>query len=141
MSDSFASESPARAEDLPPSIRLFERLQGCALVVGWANATLTYHDLLRDRVNPLLFTSALCAGSAFVFLLIAQISRGRSSSCRWILIVLTAAGAGPWFVMLQHIGAVNANSLLSIAQGALQLGSCALLLASDSRAWFAGAEE
>jgi hypothetical protein len=31
--------------------------------------------------------------------------------------------------------------MLALAQGALQFGSCALLVAADSRAWFAGRED
>ncbi len=146
MTDNIARDSsvPAPsvpASGLPDSIRLFERLQGSALVVGWANATLAYHDLLRDRVHPLLFATALCALSAVVFVLVALISRRHSVSGKWILIVLSAVGIGPWFLLLQHIGTVNLPGLLLLAQGALQFGSCALLMASDSQAWLAGRDD
>ena len=128
-------------DDPPASIRLFERLQGCALVTGWANAGLTYRDLLHGRVNPLLFAAALCALSALVFFLVARISRGGSLQCKWILIVLSAIGVGPWFALLQHTGATHLLGALVLGQGALQLGSCVLLMGSDSRAWFAGRED
>jgi hypothetical protein len=48
---------------------------------------------------------------------------------------------GPWFALLHHAGAVHLQSTLSLAQGALQFGSCALLIAADSRAWFASRED
>ncbi|MBS0540048.1 MAG: hypothetical protein JSR47_14880 [Proteobacteria bacterium] len=128
-------------EGLPPSIRLFERLQVSALVVGWANASLTYRDVLHDRVNPFLFAAALSALSALVFVLVAGISRRRSTTCKWILIVLSAAGIAPWFTPLRHDGAFGLHSALSLVQGTLQFGSCALLIAGDSRAWFASRED
>jgi len=141
MTDNIARDPSVPAAGVPDSIRLFERLQGIALVVGWANATLAYHDLLRGRVHPLLFASALCALSAAVFVLVALISRRHSTYGKWILIVLSAAGIGPWFVLLQHIGTVNLAGLLLLAQGALQFGSCALLMAGDSQAWLANRDE
>jgi hypothetical protein len=141
MTDNIARDPSVPASGLPDSLRLFERLQGSALVVGWANATLAYHDLLRGHIHPLLFATALCALSAVVFVLVALISRRHSARCKWILIVLSAVGIGPWFVLLQHIGTVNLPGLLLLAQGALQFGSCALLMAGDSQAWFAGRED
>ncbi len=115
-------------------------------MLGWANATLIYRQLLHDRLSPFVFTVALCMISALVFFLIARISRRRSTRCKWILIVLSAAGVAPWFALLQRAGAtstgaIEINLVLSLAQGALQFGSCALLVAADSRAWFAGRED
>lgn len=146
MSDQTATATPPVLEGLPASIRLFERLQVIGLMLGWANATLTYRQVLHDRLSPFVFTVALCMISALVFFLIARISRRRSTRCKWILIVLSAAGVGPWFALLQRIGATDMggmqiNVFLSLAQGALQFGSCALLVAADSRAWFAGRED
>jgi hypothetical protein len=150
MTDQTAIATPPVLEGLPASIRLFERLQGSALVLGWANATLIYRQELHDRLSPFVFTAALCMISALVFFLIARISRRRSTRCKWILIVLSAAGVAPWFALLRHtgatqigatqIGAIQINVILSLAQGALQFGSCALLVAADSRAWFASRE-
>jgi hypothetical protein len=125
----------------PASIRLFERLQGSALVIGWGNAGLTYHYFLHGRVNPILFAAVLCAVSALVFFLVARIGRRGSIRCKWTLIVLSAIGAGPWFALLQHAGAAHLHSALALGQGALQLGSCVLLMAGESRAWFAGRED
>ena len=79
MTDQAATATPPVFDGLPPSIRLFERLQIGALVIGWANATLAYRQVLHDRVNPFLFAAALCALSALVFLLVARISRRRST--------------------------------------------------------------
>jgi hypothetical protein len=140
MTDQTASATPPVLEGLPASIRLFERLQVSGLVLGWANATLTYRQVLHDRLSPFVFTVALCTISALVFFLIARISRRRSTRCKWILIVLSAAGVAPWFALLQRTGAMQINVILSLAQGALQFGSCALLVAADSRAWFASRE-
>ncbi len=137
MTDHAVPATPLPIDGLPASIRLFERLQVSALVIGWANATLTYRQVLHDRVNPFLFAAALCALSALVFLLIARISRRRSTRCKWILIVLSTAGIAPWFALLQRTGTLPLHGILSLAQGALQFGSCALLVAADSRAWFA----
>jgi len=141
MTVNVASGSSLPPDGPPGSIRLFERLQGTALVIGWANAALTYHDVLRGRLSPILFAAALCTVSALVFFLVARISRRRSTRCKWLLIVLSAAGVGPWFALLHHTGALQLQSVLSLAQGALQFGSCALLIAADSRAWFAGRED
>jgi len=146
MTDRTAIATPPVLEGLPASIRLFERLQGSGLVLGWVNATLIYRQLLHDRLSPFVFTTALCTISALVLFLIARISRRRSTRCKWILIVLSAAGVAPWFTLLRHTGAIQAgtiqiNGILALAQGALQFGSCALLVAADSRAWFAGREE
>jgi hypothetical protein len=125
----------------PWSIRLFERLQGASLAIGWANAAMTYRLLLHDHVDPILFAAVLCSVSALVFFLVALISRRGSAACKWILIILSAAGVGPWFALLQHIGSAHIHSTLALGQGALQLGSCALLIACDARAWFAGHAE
>lgn len=138
---SAARMGASQLDGLPPSIRLFERLQVSALVVGWANASLTYRDMLHDRVNPFLFAAALSALSAVVFGLVAGISRRRSTTCKWILIVLSAAGIAPWFTLLRQSGALNLYGTLSLIQGTLQFGSCLLLIAADSRAWFASREE
>ena len=76
-----------------------------------------------------------------MFLLVARISRRRSTRCKWILIVLSAVGIAPWFALLQRTGSMQVNGLLSLAQGALQFGSCALLVAADSRTWFASRDD
>ena len=146
MTDQTATATPPMLEGLPASIRLFERLQGSGLVLGWVNAALTYRSgAARDSLSPIAFAIALCMVSALVFFLIARISRRRSTRCKWILIVLSAAGVAPWFALLQRTGtmtgAIQINVVLSLAQGALQFGSCALLVAADSRAWFAGRED
>ena len=125
----------------PPSIRLFERLQGTALVLGWANAALFYHHFLRGRLSPIVFAIALCTVSALVFFLVARITRRQSTRCKWILIILSALGVAPWFALLRHGGVIDLRTLLSLAQGALQFGSCALLVTGDSRAWFGGRED
>jgi hypothetical protein len=125
----------------PGSIRLFERLQGTALVLGWANAALTYHHLLRGRLSPIVFAMALCTVSALVFFLVARITRRGSTRCKWILIVLSALGVAPWFALLRHGGEIHLETMLALAQGALQFGSCALLVAGDSRRWFIAHED
>ena len=125
----------------PGSIRLFERLQGTALVLGWANAALTYNHLLRGRLSPIVFAIALCTVSGLVFFLVARISRRGSTRCKWILIVLSALGVAPWFALLRHGGVIHLETLLALAQGALQFGSCALLVTADSRQWFANRED
>jgi hypothetical protein len=125
----------------PSSIRLFERLQGTGLLIGWANAAIAYHDVLRGRLSPIVFAMALCMVSALVVFLVARISRRRSTRAKWILIVLSALGVGPWFALLHHTGPLHLHSVLSLAQGALQAGSCALLITADARAWFAGRAE
>ena len=125
----------------PPSIRLFERLQGTALVLGWANAALAYNHLLRGRLSPIVFAMALCTVSGVVFFLVARISRRGSTRCKWLLTVLSALGVAPWFALLRHGGTLGLDNILLLAQGALQFGSCALLVAGDSRLWFAGHED
>ena len=116
-------------------------MQGTALVLGWANAALIYNHLLRGRLSPIVFAIALCTVSGLVFFLVARISRRGSTRCKWLLIVLSALGVAPWFALLRHAGAIQLETVLALTQGALQFGSCALLVTGDSRRWFAGREE
>ncbi len=125
----------------PGTIRLFERLQGTGLLFGWANAAIAYHDVLRGRLSPFVFAMTLCMISALVVFLVARISRRGSTRCKWILIVLSALGVGPWFALLRHTGPLHLHSVLALAQHALQAGSCALLITADARAWFANRED
>lgn len=125
----------------PGPIRLFERLQVTGLLIGWANAAIAYHDVLRGRLSPIVFAMALCMVTALVAYLVARITRRRSTRCKWILIVLSALGVGPWFALLNHTGPLHLHSVLLLAQGALQAGSCALLITGPAREWFAGRED
>lgn len=129
--------SGALAGGPPGSIRLFERLQVLGLLIGWANAAIAYHDVLRGRLSPIVFAMALCLVTALVAFLVARISRRRSTRAKWILIILSALGVAPWFALLRHTGPLHLHSVLSLAQGALQAGSCALLITADAREWFA----
>ena len=122
---------------IPYSIRLFERVQITSMVVGWANATFTYHTVLHGRVNQLAFIAALLAITAVVAVLVFGITRRRSTTCKWILIVLSALGTAPWFALLKHTGVIDYAAALSLIQGALQVLSLGLLVRSSARAWFA----
>src|SRR5947209_8154335 len=101
----------------PGSIRAFERLQATGLLIGWANAAIAYHDLLRGRLSPIVFAMALCMVTALVIFLVARISRRRSTRCKWILTILSALGVGPWFALLHHTGPLHLHSVLLLAQG------------------------
>ncbi len=78
-------------EQLPPSIRTFERMQIVALATGWLNATWAYHSVLSHRLSAFVFTTALVTVSVVVIVLIFLISRRRSTWAKWLLIVLSAA--------------------------------------------------
>lgn len=106
------------------------------MVVGWANATFTYRMLLHDKVNPILFVAALIAATAVVGLPVFHITRRRSSTCKWIMIVLSGPAA-PWFGLLKRAGLVDYAGALSLSQGALQIASLGLLMKSSVQAWFA----
>jgi len=132
---------PASTGGPPPAIRLFERLQGTALVLGWANAALVYHHLLRGRLSPILFAMALCTVSAVIAFLVFRITRRQSTHCKWGLIVLSALGVAPWYALLHHSGTLHLDTVGQLAQGALQFGSCVLLVSGQAREWFAGRED
>src|SRR6185295_12852188 len=102
---------------IPYSIRLFERMQISALVVGWVNAALTYRLVLHDKVNPIAYSAAMIAASAVVALLVFRITRRRSTTCKWILIVLSALATAPWIAALRRVGAADLPGLLSLFQG------------------------
>ena len=122
---------------IPYSVRLFERVQITAMVVGWANATFTYHTVLHDKVNQAAFIAALIAITGIVGALVFGITRRRSTRCKWILIVLSAFGTAPWFALLKHTGMIDYAGALSLIQGGLQVLSLGLLVRPSARAWFA----
>ncbi len=134
-----ATSVMGNAESPPPipySIRLFERVQISAMVVGWANATFTYRTVLHGRISPIIFLIALMTVSVVVAMLVFQITRRRSLTCKWVLIVLSALGTAPWFALLKHTGVVDYAGILSLLQGALQVASLGLLVTASARAWF-----
>jgi hypothetical protein len=121
---------------LPYSIRLFERVQISVMVIGWANATLAYRTVLHDKVPAIAFLAALFATTACVALLVFQITRRRSATCKWILIVLSALAVAPWFALLKRTGVIDYAGTLALIQGALQIASLGLLMRPSARAWF-----
>lgn len=127
------------AEQLPPipySIRLFERVQITAVAMGWINATFVYHDVLRGRISPFVFTTALVTATIVVAVLVFHITRRRSSHAKWLLIVLSALATAPWFAVLRRSG-VDFAGLMSLLQGGLQIAALFVLLRPSARAWFA----
>lgn len=122
---------------IPYSIRLFERTQISAVVVGWTNAALTYRLLLHERIGPLAYAAAMIALSGIVALLMFRIARRRSSICKWILVMLSAAMIAPWLALLKRIGVADFQGILLLFQGGLQLLALFLLVRADARAWFA----
>jgi len=128
---------PADPPPIPYSIRLFERMQITALVVGWINAALTYRLVLHDKISPISYSAAMVAISGVVALLVFRITRRRSSTAKWILIVLSAAATAPWFALLRRTGVTDLSGLLSLFQGALQIAALFLLIRPGARAWFA----
>ena len=122
---------------IPYSIRLFERTQISAVVVGWTNAALTYRLLLHERIGPLAYTAAMIALSGIVGFLMFRIARRRSSICKWILVMLSAAMIAPWLALLKRIGITEFQSVLLLFQGGLQLLALYLLIRPDAREWFA----
>jgi len=122
---------------IPYSIRLFERTQISAVVVGWINAALTYRLLLHDRIGPLAYAAAMMALSGLVAVLMFRIARRRSSVCKWILVMLSAAMIAPWAALLKRIGISELQGVLLLCQGGLQVLALYLLVRPDARAWFA----
>jgi predicted membrane protein len=118
-------------------MRLFERVQISAMLFGWANATFTYRTVLHDKVNPISFTAMLVALTMVVALLVFHITRRRSTTCKRILIVLSALAIAPWFALLQRTGFIDYAGVLSLIQGGLQIASLGLLVGPSGRAWFA----
>lgn len=121
---------------MPYSIRLFERVQISAMVVGWAYATFTYRMVLHGKVPAIVFLSMLLAVTMIVGALVFQITRRRSQTCKWLLIVLSALGTAPWFALLTRVGIVDFAGMLALIQGALQIASLGLLVRPSAREWF-----
>ena len=126
---------------MPPAIRAFERIQITAIVVGWMNATVAYHEAFHFYLNSLVFTGVLSAISALVFMLMARASRGRCNVSRWLLIAASGLLVAPWFGLLLYISPFNINGLLLMMQGGLQFAACAILLGETAHVWFATPEE
>ncbi len=122
---------------VPPSIRTFERMQIAALVVGWLNATYTYHTVLHDRLSPVVFAMALVTATIVVVVLVYLISRRRSPWAKWLLIVLSAAATAPWAALLGRSG-VDWVGILGLIQGGLQIVSLFYLIHPASRVVFGG---
>jgi len=100
--------------NVPPSIRTFERMQIVALAVGWLNATYTYRTVLHDRVSPFVFATVLITLSVVMLLLVFLISRQRSTSAKWLLIVLSAAATAPWAALLRRSGVADWAGVLGL---------------------------
>jgi hypothetical protein len=125
-----------RLPPIPYAIRLFERVQITAVAMGWINATFIYHEVLRGKISPFIFTTALVTASAVVAVLVFQISRRRSSHAKWLLIVLSALATAPWFAVLRHAG-IDYHGALALLSGGLQIAALFLLVHPSARAWFA----
>ena len=128
-------------QDIPYSMRLFERIQISAMMIGWANATFTYRTMLHGKISPAVFIAALTTGTVVVAILVFQISRRRNDFCRWALIVLSAMATAPWFALLRRSGMVDFSSTLALIQGGLQVLSLSLLMRPSARNWFASGRE
>lgn len=126
---------------LPAEIRAFERVQITAVVVGWMNASVAYHQSLQLQLNPILFTGGLSALSALVFLMMARASRSRCKVSRWLIVGLSGLLIVPWFGLLIYISPFNINGLLLLMQGGLQFAACSILLGRTAQSWFASPGE
>ena len=122
---------------LPYSMRLFERMQISAMVVGWAYATFTYRTMLHGRLSAAVFISMLMVVTSVVAVLVFQITRRRNETCKWLLIVLSALATAPWFALVRRTGFVDFAGALALVQGALQIASLSLLVRPSAREWFA----
>jgi hypothetical protein len=131
----FDQEPP----QIPYSMRLFERVQISAMLVGWANATFTYRTLLHGKIAPAIFIIALATGTVVVAVLVFQISRRRNEFCKWMLFVLSAMATAPWFALLRHTGPADYTGTLALIQGGLQVLSLSLLMQASARAWLSSA--
>lgn len=125
-----------RLPPIPYSIRLFERTQITAVAMGWINATFVYHEVLRGRISPFVFTTALVTASVVVAVLVFHITRRRSSYAKWLLIVLSALATAPWFAVLKRAG-IDFHGALALLSGGLQIAALFLLVHPSARAWFA----
>ena len=121
----------------PHTMRLFERVQISAMLVGWAYATFTYRTVLAGKMQPFVFVSLLLAITMVVAVLVLQITRRRSQTCKWLLIVISALATAPWFTLLRRIGIVDFAGILALIQGALHVASLGLLVTPSARTWIA----
>ena len=122
---------------MPYSMRLFERTQISAMLIGWAYATFTFRTVLHGKLPPVVFISLLVAVTMVVAALVFQITRRRSETCKWLLIVLSALATAPWFALVRRTGVVDFAGALALTQGALQIASLGLLVRPSAREWFA----
>jgi hypothetical protein len=107
-----------------------------SLALAPVQAAIGWHDL-RDRgsAGELLAVVAL---SLFTLAALALlVSVGRNRSAKWVLTILCAIGL-PLMLESYERGAIVGSLPLALVQGALQVGSLALLFAPSARKWLAG---
>jgi hypothetical protein len=131
----MAENEPA-GEKRPGSIAAFERLFLFSILIGVVQTIVGWEELAR-RGSPsaILTIVALSLGTLAAVALL--ISRGRSRSAKWLLVLLLLLGL-PLFLISVSRGTLVGWPSLAFLQAALQAGSICLLFSASSRDWLAG---
>lgn len=117
----------------PASIVLFERLFLASLALALVQAAAGWDELMRrgsagESLAVVALTVATLGGLALL------VSRGRSASAKWVLVLLLAIGL-PLFLISLARGTIVGSPALALAQAALQAVSVAMLFDAAAREW------
>jgi hypothetical protein len=130
------SRDPRRSR--PASILLFERLFLFTILIGVVQAILGWEELSRrGSTGEVLTLLALSLGTLGAVALL--VSRGRSRSAKWLLVLLLLIGL-PLFLTSLSRGTLVGWAPLSLVQAAFQAVSIAFLFTSSARQWLRGGE-
>ena len=120
----------------PASVIAFERLFLASLLLTPLQAALGWEELMRrgssgETLAILGLTVATLTGLALL------VSRGRSASARWVLVLLLLIGL-PLFLVSAARGTLVGSAALGFLQAALQAASVSLLFTASARQWLSG---
>jgi hypothetical protein len=94
-------------------------------------------DALAARAAPAEMMALLALTFATLAGLVLLVSRGRSRSAKWVLVILCAIGL-PLLLLSLERGTLIGSTPVALVQAGLQVGSLGLLFAPDARKWLAG---
>ena len=118
----------------PQPILYFERAYLLSIALGVVSIAVYWRELLQVAPPvPLVVVSALMLG--IVTTLALFVSRRRSEICKWILVLLTAAGLAFSLPSLPVSLAAGPRGWLGIVQMLLQIVAIAFLFTPPARHW------
>lgn len=119
----------------PRSIILFERLFLLGIGIGVAQAALGWSELARRGSETSMLT--MVGLSLFIIAaLVLLVSRGRSRSAKWVLIITLLLGL-PLYVASLLQGTIIGWLWLSVIQAAAQVAGIRMLFTASAKSWLA----